>query len=99
MSYYVTIIPVDMHLVKCFTSISQQKSWRVRKQVMQGEEKYLTTKEACEFLGVTRRSLERYAEQGRITRYKRGITRAVYYKQSELARLLEYRPENDAKDQ
>lgn len=61
-------------------------------------ERYLTTKEAYEFLGVTRRTLERYAEQGRVTRYKRGITRNVYYKQSELERLLEYRPEDNPDD-
>ncbi len=64
----------------------------------EGNERYLTTKEACDFLGVTRRTLERYAEQGRITRYRRGITRNVYYKQSELERLLEYHPEDDQED-
>lgn len=65
----------------------------------QDNEDYLNTNEACALLGVTRRTLERYAEQGRIKRYKRGISRTVYYKRSELNRLLEYHPEDQNEDQ
>ena|SRR5689334_11780084 len=53
----------------------------------------LTPHEACEYLGVSRSTLERYAETGRITKYRRGIKREVLFKRSELDRLLEIRPD------
>lgn len=54
---------------------------------------YLTPQEACDYLGVSRSTLERYADAGRITKYRRGIKRGVFFKRSELDRLLEIRPD------
>jgi excisionase family DNA binding protein len=63
-------------------------------------EGYLTPQEACDYLGVSRRTLERYAETGRITKYRRGIKREVFFKRAELDRLLEIRPdERDSDDE
>jgi len=60
----------------------------------QDNEQYLTPDEACRHLGVSRRTLERYVDDGRITKYRRGIKRAVFFKLSELDRLLEIRPDD-----
>ena len=58
----------------------------------QGEEEYLTPEAASTYLGVSRRTLERYVRQGHIPRYKRGISRVVF-KRSDLDRFLEVRPD------
>lgn len=60
----------------------------------EGQE-YLTPDEACKHLGVSRRTLERYVEDKRITKYRRGITRQVFFKRSELDALLEIRPSEE----
>jgi excisionase family DNA binding protein len=57
----------------------------------QGEE-YLTSEEASAYLGVSRRTLERYVKQGLIPRYRRGISRVVF-KRPDLDRFLEVRPD------
>lgn len=49
-------------------------------------DEYLTTEEACVVLGVSRRTLERYTDAGRIRKYRRGI-RNVVYKRSEVENL------------
>ncbi len=49
-------------------------------------DEYLTTEEACAVLGVSRRTLERYTDAGRIRKYRRGI-RNVVYKRSEVENL------------
>jgi len=59
----------------------------------QNEDEYLTPQEACDYLDVSRSTLERYAEAGRITKYRRGVKRGVFFKKTELARLLEIRPD------
>ncbi|MBE3559049.1 MAG: helix-turn-helix domain-containing protein, partial [Ktedonobacteraceae bacterium] len=41
-------------------------------------DEYLTADEACTILGVTRRTLDRYAESGRIQKYRRGIRNVVF---------------------
>lgn len=51
-------------------------------------EEFLTTEEACALLGVSRRTLERYTDAGRIKKYRRGI-RNVIYKRSEVQHLKE----------
>lgn len=58
----------------------------------QGDQEYLTPDEACKHLGISRRTLERYVDDGRITKYRRGVTRQVFFKRSELDMLLEIRP-------
>jgi excisionase family DNA binding protein len=65
---------------------------------MPDEKEYLTPEEACTYLGVTRRTLDRYADNKRIKRYRRGITRAVLFKRSELDALLQIRPDQDEED-
>ncbi len=59
---------------------------------------YLNTSEACEYLGVSRETLNNYLNAGRLHRYKRGIGRTAYYKQSDLDRLLEMRREDHEED-
>jgi len=59
---------------------------------------YLTPEEACAILGVSRRTLERYADAGRIRKYRRGV-RNVVFKRSEVEKLRdelsEIRPEDN----
>jgi excisionase family DNA binding protein len=57
-----------------------------------GEVEYLTPEAASAYLGVSRRTLERYVKQGRIPRYRRGISRVIF-RRSDLDRFLEVRPE------
>jgi len=64
----------------------------------QSNEEYLTPEEACALLGISRRTLERYADAGRIRKYRRGI-RNVFFKRSEVERLRDnlsqIRPEDE----
>lgn len=55
-------------------------------------EVYLTVEEATQHIGVSRDTLERYAKAGELIKYRRGVTRRIYYKQSELDRLNQFRP-------
>ncbi len=52
-----------------------------------GGEEYLTSEEASAVLGVARRTLERYARDNRIHRYKRGIR--ILFKREDVERLKE----------
>jgi excisionase family DNA binding protein len=62
----------------------------------QGE--YITAEEACNILGVTRRTLDRYADSGRIRKYRRGI-RNIVFRRIDVERLKqeldEVRPIDD----
>jgi excisionase family DNA binding protein len=64
----------------------------------QSNEDYLTPEGASAVLGVSRRTLERYADAGRIRKYRRGI-RNVFFKRSEVEKLRDdlsqIRPEDD----
>lgn len=53
---------------------------------------YLSTDEACQFLGVTRQTVNRLVREKRLHQYKQGISRTIYYKQSELETLTDIRP-------
>jgi excisionase family DNA binding protein len=59
---------------------------------------YVTADEACGILGVTRRTLDRYADTGRIRKYRRGI-RNVVFRRADVERLKreleEIRPLDD----
>ena len=59
---------------------------------------YVTADEACGILGVTRRTLDRYADAGRIRKYRRGI-RNVVFRRADVERLKreleEIRPLDD----
>jgi excisionase family DNA binding protein len=67
---------------------------------MARDEEFLTIEEASARLGIARRTLERYTQNGRITRYRRGIR--VYYKREDVERLAreleEYKPDEGTKD-
>jgi excisionase family DNA binding protein len=54
---------------------------------------FLTTAEACQAIGISRDTLNRYVQEGRIKRYKRGVMRNAYYKRSDVDRIIEWRSE------
>lgn len=51
-----------------------------------GETCYSTT-EACEYLGVSRETLNNYVRRYSLTRYKKGLSNTKYYKQTDLRRI------------
>jgi excisionase family DNA binding protein len=63
---------------------------------MAKDEEFMTIEEASARLGIARRTLERYTQNGRIGRYRRGTR--VYYKREDVERLFEelqeYKPED-----
>ena len=61
-------------------------------------EVYLTVKEACERLGISRQALDGYVERGQLTKYKRTLARRVFFKQSEINQLLELHSENEERN-
>ncbi len=56
-------------------------------------ETYLSTVEACSAIGVSRETLNNYVNVGRIKRYKQGIKRMSFYKQSDVNNLVAQREE------
>lgn len=50
-------------------------------------ETYYSTDEACNYLGVSRDTLNRMTKDGRLRKYRQGFSRTVYYSQSELDEL------------
>jgi predicted site-specific integrase-resolvase len=58
-------------------------------------EVFLNTEEAMNHLGVTRATLDNLVKEGRLKRFKQGIRRANYFKQTDLDRLLELREDTD----
>lgn len=54
-------------------------------------EVYLTVKEACQRLGISRQALDGYVERGQLTKYRRTLARRVFFKEPEINRLLELR--------
>lgn len=67
--------------------------------IEQGDEDFMTSEEACERLGVSPRTLERYVKEGLLRKYRRKIGRAVFYKRSEVEDLLRIHPTDDEKGQ
>jgi excisionase family DNA binding protein len=63
---------------------------------MAKDEEFMTIEEASARLGIARRTLERYTQNGRIRRYRRGIR--VYYRRDDVERLAkeleEYTPDD-----
>ena len=68
---------------------------------MAKDEEFMTVEEASARLGIARRTLERYTQNGRIRRYRRGIR--VYYKREDVESLLreleEYKLEDNSIDE
>jgi excisionase family DNA binding protein len=56
------------------------------------EKEYLTEKEACSYLGISRATLHNYVKRGLIRRYEQKAPRQVLYKTSELAALQRIEP-------
>jgi excisionase family DNA binding protein len=54
-------------------------------------ETYLDAKEACERLSVSRETLNTLVNEKKLGKYKQGVRRNVFYKESEVNRLLEVR--------
>jgi DNA-binding transcriptional MerR regulator len=54
-------------------------------------ETFLTANEAAKAIGVSRETLNRYVTQGLISRFKRGLARATYYKQVDVETLIKKR--------
>lgn len=62
----------------------------------QGEQEFLTREEAAETLGVTLRTLDRYADNGTLQRYRRGIgKRTIYFLKSDVEELKKIKPEEE----
>lgn len=57
------------------------------------EEIYLTVNETRDRLGVSRQTVENLVIEGRLTKYRQGIRRTVYFKQTDVEKLLEIRPD------
>jgi excisionase family DNA binding protein len=60
------------------------------------DDEYLTPEEAAALLRVSRRTVERYAKQGRIGRYRKGFR--VLFKRSEVEQLRDEAPEAEEED-
>ncbi len=61
-------------------------------------EMYYSTEEACDYLGISRDTLNRMTKDGRLRKYRRGFARTVYYRQSEMDALKAIRPVDDEKE-
>ncbi len=62
------------------------------------EKEFMTTEEAREHLNVSARTLERYARDGLLKKYRRKVGREVFYKRAEVEDLLRIQPVEDVKD-
>lgn len=58
------------------------------------EKEYLTIKEACEYLGVSRATLFNYVKRKLIHKYEQTVPRQILYKKSELDSLKEIKPKD-----
>ena len=54
-------------------------------------ETYLDAKETCQRLSISRETLNALVNQKKLGKYKQGIRRNVFYKESDVNRLLEIR--------
>lgn len=66
---------------------------------IQDGEDFLTSEEACKRLNVSSRTLERYARDGLLKKYRRKIGREVFYKRSEVEDLLRIHPVDELENQ
>jgi excisionase family DNA binding protein len=56
---------------------------------------YLSTKEACQYLGVSRTTLNIYVREGKLKQYVSQAPRRIVYKQAELDAFKQIRPRED----
>lgn len=59
--------------------------------IIEGGETYLSVKEACKDLGISRQALDGYVKRGRLNKYPRTLARRVFFKQSEIDTLKKIR--------
>jgi DNA binding domain, excisionase family len=72
----------------------------VNMPVIRDNESYLTTQEACDFLHVSRQTINRLVHEGKLHKHKQGVTKFVYYQQSELEKIREmYRLDSGSADE
>ena len=57
--------------------------------IIENSETYLTVKEACEELDISRQALDGYVKRGLLTKQKRDLGRRVFFKLSEINKLKE----------
>lgn len=50
---------------------------------------FITVKETCRMLGVSRASVDRYAQAGRLTRYKQGAPARTMFRRKQVLELQE----------
>ncbi len=59
---------------------------------MEQQKEYMTEREACEYLGISRGSLFNHVKNKLIRRYEQKAPRLTLYKRSELDSLKEIKP-------
>ena len=62
-------------------------------------ETYYSTQEACYYLGVSRETLNQMTKDGRLSKYRQGFSRTVYYRKAELDDLKRIRRVEDNEDE
>lgn len=68
--------------------------------IIRNGETYLTTQEACDFLHVSRQTINRLVRDNKLTKHKQEVTRFVYYRQSELEEIQKlYQINSDSQNQ
>jgi DNA-binding transcriptional MerR regulator len=55
--------------------------------IIENGETYLTVKEACIELNISRQALDGYVKRGLLVKYPRELGRRVFFKQSEIDKL------------
>jgi predicted site-specific integrase-resolvase len=56
--------------------------------IVEDNEIYLSVREACAELGISRQSLNGYAKRGLLKKYSRTLARRVFYKKTEIDNLM-----------
>ena len=53
---------------------------------------WITRTQAADILGVSERTISRYAATGRLTKYKTGISQTPFFSENQVRSLLDPRP-------
>ena len=64
----------------------------------QAEPEYISRREAAELTGRDMRTIDRWANQGRLTRYKRGGLQWVVFSRAEVLRMVEPQAQDSPDD-
>jgi len=63
-------------------------------ETLMEQKEYLTEKEACDYLGISRGTLFNHVKKKRIRRYEQEAPRLTLYKRTELDSLKEIKPKD-----